>query len=536
MKLRKTVISLFVTPLLIGCSNEISLDFQTPSVDVDSISLGDLKRDSTTGEIASEGDNVFFDFYEVSDFHGAVNYSVDDRTIGLAKMADYFSKKRSLNPGGTVILSSGDMYQGSAESNLTHGYVVNYSMNVMGFESMTLGNHEFDWTIDWLKKNQSLEVEGHKITYLGANIFDKASGQLLDFLKPSLVIERGDYKVGIVGTMGDGANKSIMKSLVESVEFKPELEIAKAEAARLKVEEGCDIVVWSSHKDVKELTQYGSVKASGIDVVFGGHTHKNSPGADEPTTYLDGVPYLETENYGRGISHARVTLNKTSKEIVDVVGNTQANPYTTPDLVEHPEVKKIVDTYNTYIDPIKSKVIGSTDGELEVTDSFTLTNLCVDTMSLAAKKWAKDNGDVKIVAAFHNAKGGIRDVIKAGDITFGNVYKSFPFDNEICVIKVKGKNLKAYLNSNTVNGYGIWIDTEAVPTRDAIDVNADYYFTTTDFMATSDKFVFKLNEEDLIRTGYVVRDVVAARIESQGKIKKADFTREHAQFNVPEKY
>ena len=445
MKKFKYSVALLVAPLLISCGGpgEVDFNFSAPTIDVESIDVSslNLKRDTLTGEIAQSESDVYFDFYEVSDYHGAVNYSTEEETIGLARLGDYFKKKRAENPGGTIVLSSGDMYQGSAESNLTHGYIVNYAMNIMGFESMTVGNHEFDWSVDWLRKNQALKVEEHQIPYLGANVYDKATGKILDFLKPSITIERGDYKVGIIGTIGDGADSAIMKSLVEGLEFKGELAIAKAEAAKLR-EEGCDIVIWSSHKDVSELSSYGLSKTSGIDVVFGGHSHKNAPSEGEETMYIDGIPFLETKSYGKGISHARVTLDKATKEVKAVVGETDTKPYAYAGLEEHSEVKKVMDLYNEYIDPIKHKVIGSTDAELDVSDTFSLTNLCVDTMALAANQWGKTNGEIKVVASFHNAKGGVRANIAAGEIKFENVYKSFPFDNEICVIKITGKKLK----------------------------------------------------------------------------------------------
>ena len=529
MKLGKYLLGLLVAPLLIACSSEVDFTYEAPEIDVDSISVGNLKRDVLTGEIASDADNVYFDFYEVSDFHGAVNYSDQEETIGLAKMGDYFKKKREINPGGTVVLSSGDMFQGSAESNLTHGYIVNYSMNIMGFEAMTVGNHEFDWNLDWLKKNQSLEVEGHKIPYLGANVYDKATGKVLDFLSPSVTITRGDYKIGIVGTLGDGAEKSIMPSLVETLEFKKEFDIAKAEAQRLRSEENCDIVIWSSHRDVDELASLGLSKEVGINAVFGGHSHNNSPAKGEEAKTVDGVPYLETKSYGKGISHARIALNKLTKETSVAKATTDVEPFATEGLVDHEEVKKVLDVYNPYIDPIKSKVIGSAEGELDVSDTFSLTNLCVDTMSLAAKKWAKENGDVKIAAAFHNANGGVRANIPAGDITFGSIYKSFPFDNEIVVVKTTGKKLKSYFAK--ASSYGVWVDTEL--TKD-IDEKGEYYFATTDFMATSKSFVFKLKDEDLMFTRYVVRNTIIGRIEHQHKIHASDFTRaNHDQFNLP---
>ena len=533
MKINKTLLALVITPLLISCSGEINFDFNPPSVDVDSISVGEIHRDTLTGNIAEEDGKVIFDFYEVSDFHGAVNYSVEDKTIGLTRLGDYFSKKRADNPGGTIILSSGDMFQGSAESNLTHGYIVNYSLNVMGFESMTVGNHEFDWSLDWLKKIQALKVDDYSIPFLGANVFDKSTGKIVDFLQPSTVITRGDYKIGIVGTLGDGANKSIMKSLVEGLEFKGELDIAKAEAARLKSEENCDIVIWSSHRDAKELFGLGLNEESGIDAVFGGHTHKNTPGeGEEPLINGSGIPFAETKNYGRGVAYAKLSIDKTTREVALVASGVDCEPYNNSSLSEHTEVKKIMDTYNTYIDPIKSQVIGNVDKEMDVSDTFSLTDLCVDTMRLAANKWGKENGDIKVLAAFHNANGGVRANLPAGEITFGSVYKSFPFDNEIIVAKTTGKKLKGFLEKGS--SYGTWRDLSVLSKWEDLSDDEEVYYCTTDFMATSDSFKFGLKEDDLIRTGYVVRDAIAARIKSQGSIKTDDFVRTDAnpQFQI----
>ncbi len=528
---------LLIIPLLASCngggggkgkksSSEISFDFDPPTIDVEQINVSSLTKDVLTGEIANDSDNYYFDFYEVSDFHGAVNYSVDDKTIGIAKMGDYFSKKRADNPGGTVVLSSGDMFQGSAESNLTRGYYVNYAMNVMGFEAMALGNHEFDWGVEWLRKNNSVQINNYSIPYLGANVFMKGTNNILDFCKSSIIIERNDFKIGVVGTLGDNAEKSIMPSLIENLEFKKELPIVQAEATRLKAEEGCDIVVWLSHRDAKELSSCGVSKADGVDLVFGGHSHTNT------STETGGIPFLQTKNYGKGIAHARLAINKSTKDVTSISYEVDDAPYTYSGLVDHPEVKKVCGAYNTVIDPIKNQVIGKTDAKLEVSGStFSLTNLCVDTMSLVAKKWAKDHNDRKFVAAFHNANGGVRADMDAGSITFGSVYRSFPFDNEVCIAVATGKKLKAYFDK--AGSYGVWHDPSIKAYSDLND-SEEYYFTTTDFMGTSENFVFKLKDEDLIRTGYIVRDSIAGRISNQKDIEAANFDRtENAQFRVP---
>lgn len=516
--------------LLAGCTGG---DIVLPEIDVDSIDVGTLVRDELGGAISGDLVSDYFDIYEVSDFHGAVNYSTSESTIGLAKMADYFSKKRAENPGGTIVLSSGDMFQGSAESNLTHGYLVNYSMNIMGFEAMTLGNHEFDWGLEWLKKNSNLAIGDHKIPFLGANVFDKSTNQLLDFLQPSTIITRGDYKVGIIGTIGDNATTSIMKSLVSSLDFKAEAEVLDSEVAKLK-EQGCDIVIWSSHRDALQLQNFGNLKAKGIDAVFGGHSHKNiGPNYDS-----NGVPYLETKNYGKGIAHVRLAVNKLTKEVTCDTEHTEVDENMVNDstLVEHTEVKKVLNTYNTYIDPIKSQVVGSTGKPLNVTGEYELTNVCVEAMMEEAKTWAnenkdeikndkgvviKDAGDIKILGSFHNSKGGVRTDFAAGQITFGNVYAAFPFDNEIVLVKRTGKTIRNDFKDAKDKGFGVRKDESIVKYDDCLKYE-DCYFITTDFVALN---YLNIEEDDFVRTNIVVRDAVAKKIKRTGSINADNFAR-----------
>ena len=245
-----------------------------PTVDVENLSVT-LPEYPTynTGNPKSEGDYDIIDLYEVSDFHGAVDFkeSSSGAYPGLARMATYFDSKRAENPGGTLILSSGDMFQGSADSNSTRGYMVNYCMNYMGFDAMAIGNHEFDWTDAWIRKNANLAYGTRKIPYLGINIQDKTTHAMPDFVTASTIVERGEYKIGIIGAIGSELESSILHSCVENYDFVPELELINTEAARLKSEDGCDAVVLLEHQGVPNIP---SVQTA--DAIFVSVTTKNS--------------------------------------------------------------------------------------------------------------------------------------------------------------------------------------------------------------------------------------------------------------------
>lgn len=524
MKNYKKYLILGIIPFLAGCDfskldifgwfkkDEPKGDLVIPTVDVESLQINlpnKPTRSTAQSDIKTDGTYDYFNFYEVSDVHGAIDYEVGSSStnLGLPKMASYFETLRNTNKAGTILLSSGDMYQGSAESNLTRGYLVNYCMNYMGFESMTIGNHEFDWGASWIEKNSNLKYNNYSIPFLGANIIENATGAIPSYLKKSVVIQRGDYKIGIVGTIGSELKNSILKSNVDPFTFTDEEVAAKDEAKALK-QNGCDIVIWSSHNDVEILSKCGLSKTDGIDAVFGGHAHENNK------KDINGIPVIATANYGRGIASVELKINKTSKEVTcsafDVTptsNNTAAKNAT-----EDSNIKSIISQYSTEIDKIKNIKLGSTKVDLTNTTSGALKDVCVDTMQLSAKNFVKENSELNIdadllVAAYHNINGGIRDNIKAGTITYGDVYKPFPFDNEIVLFKATGQEISK-LSKNDLMGYAFWHSFKRDKTD--LDMSKEYYVITTDFIALGEKL--QKTDEDLIRTGLNVRDEIAKYI------------------------
>ena len=93
------------------------------------------------------------DFYNFNDLHGKFNDASGQNGVG--KLTSYLEERNSIDEY-TVFLSTGDMWQGGAESNGTKGKIITVWMNYLGFEAMTLGNHEFDWGQDAIKANSEL--------------------------------------------------------------------------------------------------------------------------------------------------------------------------------------------------------------------------------------------------------------------------------------------------------------------------------------------------------------------------------------------
>ena len=88
-----------------------------------------------------------YHFYCVNDFHGAVVEQMNGSyyEVGISKYFGELRKLKEKDPDHTILLSAGDMFQGSLESNSNYGMLVTEAMNEAGFEAMTIGNHEFDY-------------------------------------------------------------------------------------------------------------------------------------------------------------------------------------------------------------------------------------------------------------------------------------------------------------------------------------------------------------------------------------------------------
>lgn len=513
MKAKKLIPLLVMIPLLASCGKKDPLVI--PTVDVDSITPNLPTRPTYDGgEMASDDNSKFLDIYEVSDFHGAVN--AGDSELGLPRLASYLNLKRKANPGGTVVVSSGDMFQGSAESNLTRGYMVNYAMNYMGFDSMAIGNHEFDWTDTWIKKNADLAYQNHKIPYISANIVDKTTSQTPTFLSKSTIIERGgEYKIGIIGSIGETLKSSILKTCVENYDFSAQIQAINAEAAKLKNDDKCDVVILTAHDDIENLNGKG---LENVDAVFGGHSHSSKKISIDST-----IPAAQTENYGKAVAHIRLAIDKETKAVSCSTFEVDENPTRLAGLSENNDVKTIMNSYSAAINKIKDIKLGKTDSTL-VKDG-ALKGICVESMYQGALKGIKELGlniaESDIIATFHNVNGGIRADIKEGEIKYGDVYNPFPFDNEIVLYKIRGSKFVSLKSK-----YSAYAVRRTFGSTSEIDQNKDYYVILTDFLALSSQYfgsAYGCLESELIRTGKVVRDEVANFIYEKDKIVGDDF-------------
>ncbi len=359
-------------------------------------------------------------FYAINDFHGSVPK--------IASLVTYMKKK---DDGNAVFINSGDMWQGSMESNTNRGKLLTLSYDQIGFDCFTLGNHEFDWGLDYIKKNRTYT----KTPFLGANIYhwDKNTrqyGTFADELVEPYVIKDLDngLRVGIIGLIGQDQITSITSTYVDTIGFQDPATIVPSLSQELKEEKGCDIVVLSAHAGQESVS--GSAIYSNVDAVFCAHTHQAETGE------FGGVPYIQGGSYGNYVSTIDMVYSGGS-----IASRSASNVvFDSYDYEEDATMAALVKEYSEPIEKAAKETVATVSGYLS--NSGGVDRL----VAHALAEEASEEGYNIDLAMTNKARSGIR----SGTLTYSSLYQSLPFDNVVYIVDVKGEDLLLEAKYNAI--------------------------------------------------------------------------------------
>ena len=403
-------------------------------------SIGDHldKDDDSYCDLCNEFVIVVIDFYVLNDLHG--KFCDTSKQPGVDELGTYF-KLMEESDDNVVLMSSGDMWQGTAESNLTGGLLLTEWMNEMNFVSMTLGNHEFDWGEDAIRKNAAVA----EFPFLALNVYDRSTGELADYCTPSVMIERDGIKIGIIGAVGD-CYSSISSDMVEGVTFKVGSQLTslvKAESNKLR-EMGADLIVYSIHdgyENSKSGTSmitssaiskyYDTTLSDGyVDLVFEAHSHQRYTLIDP-----NGVYHLQGGGENAGISHVEIEVNAGNRNNrvteAGFIGNgTYSN------LEDDSRTEAVEDKYSEIIDYAYSPlgIVSKTYSDAQVEDYVASFYL-----KAGMAKWG-EKYDIVLGGGFLKTRSPYD--LAAGTKTYADILSLLPFDNRIVLCSVSGYNLK----------------------------------------------------------------------------------------------
>lgn len=359
----------------------------------------------------------------------------------------------------SLLLDAGDALTGTLYFNEFTGEVEMKLMNLMGYDAMTFGNHEFDLGSSPEGHTALAKfVKGAEFPLLGANL-DFSKESLFDGLQFKTVtkdFENGKIYNGIikevdgekVGIFGLTTEETPSISSVANVQFANYIDSAKKAVAEFE-KQGVNKIVALTHlgfDDSKDFDndQLLAAAVEGIDVIVGGHTHtKLDKAVKAETSFKNPTIIVQTGQYSENLGELDLTFNDNGA-VVEYFGQLHALNDKENPVAADPETTEMLAPYTEKISAVKQQSTGNTavsvlDGKRGLwgvrAGETNLGNLITDGMLAGAKKI-----DPEVQFAFQNG-GGIRAGIDAGDITVGEVMTVMPFGNALGIVKLTGAEI-----------------------------------------------------------------------------------------------
>ncbi len=453
---------------------------------------------------------VILDLFSINDLHGKICDT--DNQPGVDELTTYL-KRAYETEDHVILLSAGDMWQGSSESNLTDGHLVTEWMNDLDFAAMTLGNHEYDWGEDAIESNAVLA----EFPFLAINIFDRETNKRAPYCQASVMVERGGAKIGIIGAVGD-CYSSISGEQSSGIYFKVRddlTSLVRAEAQSLR-QAGADFIIYAIHdgygtsssgtgviSDSALASYYDPVLSEGyVDIVFEGHTHQRYVLRDG-----DGVYHLQNGGENKGICHAEVEINfANGKDRVHTAEFIASSAYS--GMEDDPIVDTLMDKYRDKVS-IGDRVLGVNN---RYRSGEELRQIVADLYRDVAEEAFGDEYPIVLGGGFLSVRNPYN--LAAGEVTYRQLQSIFPFDNTLVVCSVKGSDLLAkFINTKNEN-YFISFTEYGETQRGSIDPNATYYIIVDTY--TSTYAPNRLTEVARYTADVYARDLLADYIQAGG--------------------
>ncbi len=452
---------------------------------------------------------------------------------GLPAQATYVKLVRAANKN-VLVLSAGDFNTGRPESNFFKAEPDIIGMNYIGYDALTMGNHEFDPSPEEMQK----QISESDFPWLCANVV-KENGDYIDNVKPYIIKDYGTFKVAVFGLMTTETEKTGNPNNIKGYVFKDEVEVAQKLVPELKKK--ADIVIALVHMGIYDNTDTGSKRLAaevpGIALVVDGHTHTK---VTEPIWVVNKVsgkkvPIVQAKCWGLYVSKTDLTFKDGVVTNVDyklvpinvkwrekLSDGTKVYHYVGSEIAEDQVLK---DKLQPYVDKVKSVLaqkIGTATAPFLNKDTRKKETAIGD-MVADSMLWYAKTQNLNPDFAFQNG-GGIRTDIGEGDITKGTIYEVLPFDNTIMIVSLKGSDVIDLFNrAATVVGHGAMpqvsegvscvFDTAAGKAVDLkingkpVDPNKVYRIATNSYLAAGgDGYAVFKKKIDLFDTSLMQRD------------------------------
>ena len=337
-----------------------------------------------------------------------------------------------------ILVDGGDQFQGTLFYTYYKGKLAAEMMTKMGYDAMTVGNHEFDDGPEVLRGF----MDAVDFPVLMSNADVSAEPLLADALAKSTIIERGGEKLGLIGLTP--VDTPEIASPGPNIAFSDPVPAVQGEVDKLTAE-GVNKIIVLSHSGLNTDKRVAE-ETTGVDVIVGGHDNSllsnTIEGAKGPYPVMVGdTAIVQAYAYGKFLGELNVTFNDEG-----VVTAAVGEPVILDGAVTEDEATKArVTEAAAPLDEIRNKVVAETaeaiDGDRANcrAQECTMGNLVADAMLDRVKQQG-------IQIAIANG-GGLRASIDAGEVTMGEVLTVLPFQNTLSTFQVSGETIVAALEN-----------------------------------------------------------------------------------------
>ncbi|MBP2849173.1 bifunctional UDP-sugar hydrolase/5'-nucleotidase UshA [Dickeya oryzae] len=502
-----------------------------------------------------------------NDHHGHFWHN-DYGEYGLAAqktLVDQIRQDVSGKGGSVLLLSGGDINTGVPESDLQDAEPDFRGMNLVGYDAMAVGNHEFDNPLAVLRQQ---EKWAH-FPLLSANIYQKSTDKRL--FKPYALFERQGVKIAVIGLTTDDTAKIGNPEYFHDIEFRKPADEAKKVVEQLRKKEKPDVIIAATHMGHYDNGEHGSnapgdvemarsLPAGYLDMIVGGHSQDPVCMASEnkkQVNYVPGTPcapdrqngtwIVQAHEWGKYVGRADFTFRNGElalthyqlipvnlKKKVEKADGTSERVYYTQEISQNPDMVKLLTPFQEKGKAQLDVKVGSVNGRLEGDRNkvrFVQTNLA---RVLLSAQLERAKADFAVMSG-----GGVRDSIESGDMTYKTLLKVQPFGNTLVYADLKGSEVEKYLavvaNKKVDSGgyaqfLNVSLQADGIGVKNVkikgepLQADKIYRIATLSFNATGGDGYPKLSElPGYVNTGFVDAEVLRQYVEDHSPLQAADY-------------
>ena len=384
-----------------------------------------------------------------TDVHGWArgwDYQTDraDSTRGLTRAATIVDSLRAAAPDRVILVDAGDLLQGNplayvaarVQPDAPNPIVA--AMNVMRYDAMAIGNHEFNYGVPYLRRASSQAT----FPFLAANAWTPQGERAFPAYR---IVERAGIRVGIIGATTPGSmvwDRENLAGRIEVRDIVPDVRRAVSEARAA----GAQVIVVSIHSGLTGRSSYDTVatglpsenvsarvarEVSGIDLLVYGHSHSQMADTTIGTTLL-----MQPRNWVASVGVARLTVDRangtatvTAKRgtLIPVAGHAEHAAVLAATESAHARTREYVTT------PIGTTPVAWRGDSARVTD-VPLTDFILEVQRRAT------GADLASTAAF-----SLEAALDSGAISIAELARLYPYDNTLRAVRITGRQLREYL-------------------------------------------------------------------------------------------